>query len=103
MMAPNEMIRFEGSWQAFWDPTTHEPGASLTMHDCLRWVEEEEPHLALEGIGFLLRWLSEREEELVTKAVVEGYSWADIGSYLGRTKQAVWQKYRNREDQSARD
>ena len=33
------------------------------------------------------------EEDLVNKARVEGWSWFGIAEALGRSRQAVWEKY----------
>jgi hypothetical protein len=62
-----------------------------------------DPFLDLERVGVLRLWLDDIEEELVLKARVEGMSWAEIGSNLGRSKQAVWEKYRDPQDGSADD
>jgi len=60
-------------------------------------IEEntDDPPLALSAIGALRRWLDGLEEDLVNKARIEGLSWHGIGTYLGRSKQAVWEKYRD--------
>jgi hypothetical protein len=60
-------------------------------------VEEntDDPRVALSAIGVLRSWLDEMEEDLVNKARIEGLSWFGIGTLLGRSKQAVWEKYRD--------
>jgi hypothetical protein len=42
-----------------------------------------------------LQWLEELERKVVLQAPAEGLSWSRIGSLLGRTKQALWKRYRD--------
>jgi biotin operon repressor len=45
-------------------------------------------------MGILQHWLARHEEVLVQEARVKGASWADIARLLGRSRQAVWERYR---------
>jgi hypothetical protein len=56
--------------------------------------EESDPKSALSAMGILQHWLASREEALVQEARVKGASWADIARLLGRSRQAVWERYR---------
>ncbi|HEY1636247.1 MAG TPA: hypothetical protein VGF64_15925 [Acidimicrobiales bacterium] len=56
--------------------------------------EERDPKNALSAMGILQHWLARREEVLVQDARVKGASWADIARLLGRSRQAVWERYR---------
>lgn len=56
--------------------------------------EERDPKSALSAMGILQHWLAKREESLVQEARVKGASWADIARLLGRSRQAVWERYR---------
>jgi len=72
-------------------------------------AEETEPHglvhrlegdeadttESLEAIRDLRDWLDELEGVLVLDGRVEGLSWQSIATALGRTKQSVWEKYRD--------
>jgi hypothetical protein len=40
-------------------------------------------------------WVDEREVVLVAKARRDGWRWPWIAHALGRSKQAVWEKYRS--------
>ena len=63
-------------------------------------VEDTDPTLALSAVGSLHRWLDEVEGPLVRRARHEGHSWHGIAIALGRTKQGVWERYRNPADSS---
>jgi hypothetical protein len=67
------------------------------VHDVramLEHADDTDPNFGLAAVGSLRRWLAEREEDLVKKARVEGWSWFGIAEALGRSRQAVWEKYR---------
>jgi hypothetical protein len=56
-------------------------------------AHEDDPCASLSALGVLLDWVEDVECELVAEARSEGASWALIGHYLGRSKQAVWAKH----------
>jgi hypothetical protein len=56
--------------------------------------EDRDPKNALSAMGILQHWLARHEEILVQEARVKGASWADIARLLGRSRQAVWERYR---------
>ncbi len=58
-------------------------------------VQEQDPERALSAIGALRAWLEEMEQDAVVRGRAEGYPWGRIASYLGRSKQGVWEKYRD--------
>ena len=49
----------------------------------------------LEAVGLLSIWLAEREEALVLKARGKGWSWGQVAEPLGRSRQAVWERFRS--------
>ena len=55
------------------------------------WARD--PLEALCGIGLLRSITDKREAALINRARKQGASWAVIGSALGRSRQAVQQKY----------
>ena len=57
-----------------------------------------EPEAALRAVGLLRRYLDEAEDEWVIKARGEGRSWSYIAGLLGRSKQAVWERHRDRDE-----
>ena len=63
-------------------------------------VGDTNPTLALSAVGALRVWLDEVEGPLVSRARDEGHSWHGIATALRRTKQGVWEKYRNPADSS---
>ena len=60
----------------------------------------DDPVLALSAIGALRGWLDRREATVVKMARHEGFSWQSIATAVGRSKQAVWEKYQNPADPS---
>lgn len=52
----------------------------------------------LDALAALARWVSGREAELVARARGDGASWGVIAKQLGRTKQAVWNRYADIEE-----
>ena len=48
------------------------------------------------AVGALRRWLGDREMIGVFKARAEGRSWSWIGERLGKSRQAVWERYSDR-------
>lgn len=68
--------------------------SGVTPESLLGDIRELDPREALESLGLLMDWLSQQEDELVLKCIIEGASWSEIGVKLGRSKQAVWQKHR---------
>jgi hypothetical protein len=59
-----------------------------------------DPFLALGTVGLLQRWLAEEEARLVPLARSGGASWFDIGRWLGRTRQSVWERYHTSADET---
>jgi hypothetical protein len=55
---------------------------------------DRDPENALAALGVLQHWLAKREEGLVHEARDKGASWGDIARLLGRSRQAVWERYR---------
>jgi hypothetical protein len=60
----------------------------------------DDPILALSAIGALRGWLDQREATVVKMARSEGFSWQGIATAVGRSKQAVWEKYQSPADPS---
>jgi hypothetical protein len=51
----------------------------------------------LRAVGEMRQWLEELEPALVAGAREDGQSWEAIADALGRSKQAVWERYRSTE------
>jgi hypothetical protein len=65
-------------------------------------VSNDDPLMALSSIALLRVYLEDRESDVVRKARAEGRSWAQIADALGRSKQSVWEKYRDPHERSHR-
>jgi len=65
-------------------------------------IDDSDPD-SLFAVGLLRRWAEDAEEMLVLKARVEGWSWKRIADELGRSKQAVWERYRDPEERTPDD
>jgi hypothetical protein len=78
-------------------------GAQLAeLHNQIDEIRSDNPFDALTAISVLRRWLDLREFEMVRIAREEGVSWHGIAGALGRSKQAVWERFRNPLDPSDR-
>lgn len=55
------------------------------------------------GIGLLGSWLDDHEIIGVFRARKQKKSWAWIGARLGRSRQAVWERWRDRTDLDPED
>src|SRR3981189_2162695 len=55
---------------------------------------DRDPENPLAALGARQHWLARREEGLVQEARDRGASWGDIARVLGRSRQAVWERYR---------
>jgi DNA-directed RNA polymerase specialized sigma24 family protein len=60
----------------------------------------EDPADALAAVGALRRLADRVEDAAVTRAVADGWSWAQIAEALGVTRQAVHKKHARRLDRS---
>jgi len=56
----------------------------------------EDPADALAAVGALRRLADRVEDAAVERAVLDGWSWADIAEALGVTRQAVHKKHARR-------
>ena len=56
--------------------------------------DPDDPVVSLSAIREVRSWLDVRELHFVERARTEGLSWHGIGQALGRSKQAVWERYR---------
>jgi len=74
----------------------------LEPHGLVHHIETpvDDPLLALSAMGALRGWLDKREAAVVKMARHEGFSWQGIATAVGRSKQAVWEKYQNPADPS---
>lgn len=54
---------------------------------------------SLFGIGLLESWLADQEMVEVFRARKQRKSWAWIGARLGRSRQAVWERWRDKSDE----
>lgn len=94
-------------------------GLATVDEDYDRWWEEdpdplsvvydiehqkgEDPDRPLRLIALLRRYLQEQEEAWVLEAQICGRPWSHVGRLLGRSKQAVWAKYRDPFEKDAGD
>ena len=53
---------------------------------------------ALFAIGLLQMWLNDERQVRVFQARAAGESWNWIGARLGTSRQALWERYRDRDD-----
>lgn len=96
-MAPS---RESDSFRQLYEHVMNDP--DIDMVDIVDAVSDEDPVKALEAIGVLLHWLDEREAAAVAGARGRGLSWFEIAERLGRTKPAVWQRYRHLDSEQER-
>jgi hypothetical protein len=73
----------------------------LASADLVSMAESEDLETCLLGIGLLSEWVADRELVAVFKARAANQSWGWIGARLGRTRQALWERYRDRTDMEA--
>jgi hypothetical protein len=84
--------------------TTREKFAELAPEELHSIAESAgDPNEALIAVSLLRNGLDDHEDTLVTKARIEGASWATIARCLGRTKQAVWMKHRDSDEPAPED
>jgi hypothetical protein len=81
-----ERIRSEGLHKA--DP-----------HALVDMVLDRDLDRSLFGIGLLEGWLVDQEMVGVFRARKQRKSWAWIGARLGRSRQAVWERWRDKSDE----
>ncbi len=72
-----------------------EAGADVDLPLLLEWAQDQDPAIALPALRRLEYQLKEWEEEAVLKAQIKGMPWSRVGQLLGRSKQSVWQQYRD--------
>jgi len=60
----------------------------------------EDTDVALFAVGLLNVWIADQEMIQVFRARAEGRSWSWIGSRIGRSRQAVWERYRSPEERN---
>ncbi|HUJ35482.1 MAG TPA: helix-turn-helix domain-containing protein [Solirubrobacteraceae bacterium] len=61
----------------------------------------DDPADALAAVGALRRLADRVEDAAVERAIVDGWSWADIAEALGVTRQAVHKKHARRLQRAA--
>lgn len=69
------------------------PDADADPHGAAEMAMDRDTTLSLAAIGTLREWLDVQEDDAVARARAEGMSWGRIGELLGRSRQAVWEKY----------
>ena len=95
-MGEPELRRFHARTSAFFDehPAGPDPRVLVAM------IESDDVDTALFGIGLMHRWIADQEMINVFRARDNERSWGWIGERLGRTRQAVWERYRDRTEAS---
>ena len=87
-MQTRERRHFESAWERFQDPASEH-----TVEDLLSNALDDDPAVALGGVGLLQRWLADRERDLVPQALAMGATWFDIARWLGRSQEDVRREY----------
>lgn len=89
------------------DETYEDPDFGISVRPyrqrwAFQWVPDPDPGVALMGLGRYRALLEEAEQELVLVAREDGFSWDDVGLYLGVTGEAARKRHgdadRGRED-----
>jgi len=60
--------------------------------ESLRSSEDPDPIEVLETVAYFQRYFKAVEREAIRAARGRSHTWEEIGSALGRTRQAVWQR-----------
>jgi hypothetical protein len=68
------------------------------LHSAVDAAERTDPEIGLPAVGALSAWLNEREEDLIVMARSQGWTWAQVAEPLGRSRQAMWERYRHIEE-----
>lgn len=68
-------------------------------HTLVDMVLDNDLDRSLFGIGLLESWLADQEMVAVFRARKQRQSWAWIGARLGRSRQAVWERWRDKSDE----
>lgn len=63
--------------------------------DALARAAEPDPAVALPALRLLREWADQREGAVVSAAREAGWSWGAIASALGRSRQGLWERYRD--------
>lgn len=63
-------------------------------------ITGDDADAALFGVGLLHRWMADQEMVWVFHARHEGRSWGWIAERVGRTRQALWERYRDHDEQT---
>ena len=71
--------------------------------EALRSTEDPDPIEVLKAVSTFQRYFSAVEIEAVRVARAKGNTWEQIGSALGRTKQALWQRISSPKQMSAEE
>jgi predicted transcriptional regulator len=81
---------------SFDDPTRDSGPIAQVRYLAEADIDVDSPLMGIESIALPQRWLSEREADLVSgaRSAQWAYSWGEIAERLGRSRQAVWEKYR---------
>jgi hypothetical protein len=69
--------------------------AAMPEHDDLDRAADRDPAVALPAIRRLREWLATREAAGVRAARRKGWSWGRIAEALGRSRQGLWERYRD--------
>ena len=87
-----EVTRFYSRTSNYFDE--HPIGAD--PRDLAGMIASDDLDEALFGVGLMHMWLADQEMSRVFQARADGRSWGWIGERLGRTRQAIWERYRDR-------
>ena len=99
MAEQSELERFhKRTFEHFGEhPTGLDPRQLVDM------IQSDDLDTALFGIGLLHMWISDQEMIRVFQARHDRRSWGWIAERLGRTRQAVWERYRDRTETNPED
>lgn len=68
-------------------------------HTLVDMVLDKDLDRSLFGVGLLESWLADQEMIGVFRARKQRKSWAWIGARLGRSRQAVWERWHDKSDE----
>lgn len=72
-------------------------GATWERWESLRTSQDPDPLEVLEAIASFQRYFKAIERQAIQVARAQGRTWNEIGSAVGKTRQAVWQSARSAE------
>jgi hypothetical protein len=66
--------------------------SAWTTWEALRTNLDPDPIEILQNVAHFQKYFSAIERQAIRAARAQGHTWAEIGSALGKTRQAIWQR-----------